>query len=70
MRAQTTKKMKKVILKSSVALFALVGMFFVDIPEAEAADCRFLYVTENPLFAVYDCDGTLITVMRGAEIKA
>jgi hypothetical protein len=62
--------MKKIILKSIVAVFAMVGMFFVSIPEAEAAQCRFLYVTENPLFAVYDCEGTLITVMRGAEIMA
>jgi hypothetical protein len=60
--------MKKVILKSSVALFALVGMFFVDISEAEAAQCVFVRETENPLFAIYDCEGTEITVMKGAVI--
>jgi hypothetical protein len=60
--------MKKLILKSSVAVFAMVGMFFIDIPKADAAQCVFVRETENPLFAIYNCEGIEITVMKGAEI--
>jgi len=65
-----TKKMNKTILKLSVAVFAVVGMFFMDIPEAQAAQCTFVRETENPLFAIYDCEGLEITVMKGAEVTA
>jgi len=34
--AHPNLKMKKLVLKSSIAVFVMVGMFFVSIPEAEA----------------------------------
>ena len=62
--------MKRSVLKIGILAFGFFGSFFVNIAESKAETCRFLYVTENPLFAVYDCEGTLITVMRGATVES
>ena len=61
--------MKKKFLSSILGLSAFMGMFFINVPESKAETCRFVRETENPLFAVYNCGGTEITVMRPTTIQ-
>jgi hypothetical protein len=57
--------------KLKIGLFSalLVGLTFVSIPKAEAVQCQLVRITPDRMYAIYNCNGTEITVMRTEVIQ-
>ena len=61
--------MKKIILKIGLFSVCLAGFFFINIHEAEAVECQLVRITPDRMYAIYNCNGTEITVMRPVVIR-
>ncbi|MCH7397629.1 hypothetical protein MM236_06495 [Belliella sp. DSM 107340] len=63
--------MKKSILKSGLIMFAMVGMFFVNVQDANAVPCKLVKLNPGGATAVYDCgEHGEVTVARGKTVRA
>ena len=61
--------MKNSILKSGLIMFAMVGMFFVNVQDANAVPCKLVKVHDGGATAEYDCgEHGRVTVARGVTV--
>ncbi|MFN3802700.1 hypothetical protein [Belliella pelovolcani] len=63
--------MKNSILKSGLIMFAMVGMFFINVQNAKAVPCTLESINEGGATAIYDCgEHGKVTVARGTTVRA
>ncbi|AFL84368.1 hypothetical protein Belba_1768 [Belliella baltica DSM 15883] len=52
-------------------MFAMVGMFFINVQDAKAVPCTLESINEGGATAIYDCgEHGKVTVARGTTVRA
>lgn len=61
--------MKKKFLSSLLGVSAFVGVLFINPQPAEAVECRLVEILPGGGSAIYNCAGTLVTVLRPIVVQ-